>query len=119
MLHEQIIFVTVKTEQIPSGERAVAGRQFGDGMYRAKVHYGFMEEPNIPQCLEQAAGKCLASTADTTYFLAARPSSHVAPGDGEWREKLFALMSRNATTATAHVGIPPDRVVELGEQIEI
>jgi KUP system potassium uptake protein len=37
----------------------------------------------------------------------------------KWREKLFALMSRNATTATANFGIPPDRVVELGEQIEI
>jgi KUP system potassium uptake protein len=36
-----------------------------------------------------------------------------------WREKLFALIARNATTATAFFGIPPDRVVELGEQIEM
>lgn len=124
VLHEQIIFVTVKTEQIPhveEGERLQV-EQFGEGMYRAKVHYGFMEEPNIPQVLEQGAGKQLPriDPADTTYFLGRETIiSTSRPGMARWREKLFAVMSRNATTATAYFGIPPDRVVELGEQIEI
>ena len=124
VLHEQIIFVTVKTEQIPHVEESerLQVEQFGDGMYRAKVHYGFMEDPNIPQVLEQAAGKQLPriDPADTTYFLGRETIiSTSRPGMAQWREKLFALMSRNATTATAYFGIPPDRVVELGEQIEI
>ena len=124
VLHEQIIFLTVKTEQIPhveDGER-LRVEHFGDGMYRAKVHYGFMEEPNIPQVLEQHAGQGLPriDPADTTYFLGRETIlSTSRPGMAAWREKLFAVMARNATTATAYFGIPPDRVVELGEQIEI
>ena len=124
VLHEQIIFVTVKTEQIPHVEESerLQVEHFGDGMYRAKVLYGFMEEPNIPQVLERGAGQQLPriDPADTTYFLGRETIiSTSRPGMAEWREKLFALMSRNATTATAYFGIPPDRVVELGEQIEI
>ena len=91
-------------------------------MYRAKVLYGFMEEPNIPQVLERSAGKELPriDPADTTYFLGRETIiSTSRQGMAKWRETLFALMARNATTATAYFGIPPDRVVELGEQIEI
>ncbi len=124
VLHEQIIFVTVKTEQMPHVEDSERLRveHFGEGIYRAKVLYGFMEEPNIPQVLEQSAGKELPriDPADTTYFLGRETIiSTSRPGMAKWREKLFALMARNATTATAYFGIPPDRVVELGEQIEL
>jgi KUP system potassium uptake protein len=124
VLHEQVIFVTVKTEQIPyvPEEQRLEVEHFGDGMYRVKVHYGFMEEPNIPTVLRAAEGHALPriDPADTTYFLGRETIiSTSRPGMAEWREKLFALMSRNATTATAYFGIPPDRVVELGEQIEL
>jgi KUP system potassium uptake protein len=55
-----------------------------------------------------------------TYFLGRETIiASGGPGMALWREKLFAIISRNATTATAYFGIPPDRVVELGEQIEI
>ena len=96
VLHEQIIFVTVKTEQIPHVEESerLQVEQFGDGMYRAKVHYGFMEDPNIPQVLEQGAGKALPriDPADTTYFLGRETIiSTSRPGMAQWREKLFAL----------------------------
>jgi KUP system potassium uptake protein len=124
VLHEQIIFVTVKTEQVPHVADAdrLEVEHFGSGMYRAKVHYGFMEEPNIPEVLSNGAGMALPpiDANDSTYFLGRETIiSTSRPGMAEWREKLFALMSRNATTATAYFGIPPDRVVELGEQIEI
>jgi KUP system potassium uptake protein len=124
VLHEQIIFVTVKTEQIPhvDDSNRIAVEHFGNGLYRVKVLYGFMEEPNIPAVLAAGAGAALPrmDPADTTYFLGRETIiSTSRPGMAEWREKLFALMSRNATTATAYFGIPPDRVVELGEQIEI
>ena len=124
VLHEQVIFVTVKTEQIPhvADEKRLHVEHFGDGLYRAKVHFGFMEEPNIPQVLDASAGAGLPRLApdDTTYFLGRETIiSTKRRGMAKWREKLFAVMSRNATTATAYFGIPPDRVVELGEQVEI
>ena len=124
VLHQRVVFVTVKTQHmphVPASDR-IHIEDFGDGLYRMKVHYGFMEEPNIPHALGQAAamGLALGDPNDITYFLGretiiASRGKHMAL----WREKLFALISRNATTATAYFGIPPDRVVELGEQIEI
>jgi KUP system potassium uptake protein len=124
VLHEQVIFVTVKTEQVPyvPDAKRLEVESFGGGMYRVKVHYGFMEDPNIPAVLTAAEGRELPriDPQDTTYFLGRETIvSTSRPGMAEWREKLFSLMSRNATTATAFFGIPPDRVVELGEQIEI
>ncbi|HEX7281126.1 MAG TPA: potassium transporter Kup [Vicinamibacterales bacterium] len=124
VLHQQVIFITVKTEQVPHvpEEQRLAVEHFGDGMYRVKVHYGFMEDPNIPAILSAAEGTLLPriDPQDTTYFLGRETIiSTQRHGMVEWREKLFALMARNATTATAFFGIPPDRVVELGEQIEI
>ena len=123
MLHERVVFVTVKTQQIPHvpPDQRVDVENLGDGMYRVKVHYGFMEDPNIPDVLA-AAGDALPRfvAEDTTYFLGRETIiSTKRRGMALWREKLFAIMARNATTATAFFGIPPDRVVELGEQIEL
>jgi KUP system potassium uptake protein len=124
VLHKLVIFVTVKTEQVPyvADDKRLKVEHFGEGMYRVKVHYGFMEEPNIPSVLAAAAGKQLPriDAEDTTYFLGRETIiSTSRKGMARWREKLFALMARNATTATAYFGIPPGRVVELGEQIEL
>ena len=124
VLHEQVIFVTVKTEQVPhvAQEKRLEVEHLGDGIFRAKVHYGFMEDPNIPEVLAAGAGNELPrlDPDDTTYFLGRETIiSTKRRGMAIWREKLFALMSRNATSATAFFGIPPNRVVELGEQIEL
>lgn len=81
-----------------------------------------MEEPDIPEALNAAAAKglVLGDPKQITYFLGRETIIATRrPGMAVWREKLFAMMSRNARTATAYFGIPPDRVVELGEQIEI
>ena len=124
VLHQLVIFVTVKTEQVPhvDDDKRLMIEHFGEGMYRAKIHYGFMEEPNIPNVLEAAAGRQLPriDPHDITYFLGRETIiSTSRKGMARWREKLFGLMARNATTATAYFGIPPGRVVELGEQIEL
>lgn len=124
VLHERAVFVTVKTQQVPHvpPEGRLEIEDLGKGLYRVKVFYGFMEEPNIPQALEAAAdrGIPLLDRIDTTYFLGRE--TIIAGRNGgmaNWRERLFALISRNATTATAYFGIPPDRVVELGEQVQM
>jgi KUP system potassium uptake protein len=124
ILHERVVFVTVKTQQIPSvsPDKRLEFEELGAGIYRIKVNYGFMEEPNIPKALQGALKYGLAplDQKDTTYFLGRETiiASHY-PGMALWRERLFSVMSRNATTATAYFGIPADRVVEMGEQIEI
>lgn len=123
VLHERVLFVTVKTQPVPHVPEAdrLEIEDFGGGIHRVKILYGFMDEPDVPAALRLAAGALdIGDPNDATYFLG-RETIIVSgrPGMARWRERLFALMSRNATPATAFFGIPPDRVVELGEQIEI
>ena len=81
----------------------------------------FMEDPDIPKVLENLSMPGFAYVPqDTTYF----PGREIIiaskrPGMALWREKIFSIISPNATSATAYFCIPPDRVVEMGEQIEI
>jgi KUP system potassium uptake protein len=123
VLHERVLFLTVKTELVPhiAAEERVKVETLSHGLYRMTVLYGFMEDPDIPQVLEnlQVPGLAL-DLREITYFLGRETIiATKRPGMALWREKLFSLISRNATTATAYFGLPPDRVVELGEQIEI
>jgi KUP system potassium uptake protein len=123
VLHERVLFLTVKTEQVPyvAPEERVKTEPLSQGLYRIKVLYGFMEDPDIPQVLANLQVRGLAlDLRETTYFLGRETIiATKRPGMALWREKLFSLLSRNATTATAYFGLPPNRVVELGEQIEI
>jgi KUP system potassium uptake protein len=125
VLHEHVLFVTVKTLQVPHAraDRRVEIEDFGSGLFRVKLHYGFMEEPDIPHALESAKlrGVPIVDPGDVTYFFGRETiiASRRRRGMAAWRERLFALVSRNATTATAYFGIPARRVVELGEQVEI
>ena len=85
------------------------------------VVYGFMQDPNVPEALRTAQNRGLGIDADDiTYFLG-RETILVTHRRGMalWREKLFVLMTRNAVRATAFFRLPPERVVELGVQVEI
>ncbi len=123
VLHERVLFLTVKTKQVPfvdSGER-VEIESIGNGFFRLRVFYGYMEDPDIPKVLEKVDAAGLTFDAeDTTYFLGRETiMASKRPGMPIWREKIFALISRNATSATAYFCLPPDRVVEMGSQVEI
>jgi len=85
------------------------------------LSYGFMEEPDVPAGLAQARAQGLAiDPNDTTYFLGRETLVATRnAGMPVWREKLFVLMSSNATRATAFFKIPSERVLELGMQIEL
>ena len=124
VLHERIIFLTVKTRPIPyvNDLERVKIEVMGSGFSRLKVYYGYMEKPDIPDILSniQQPG-FVFNPKEATYFLGRETiiATKKYSGMARWREKLFAIMSKNARSATSYFRIPPGRVVELGEQIEI
>ena len=93
----------------------------GHDLFNVRVQYGFMEDPDVPEALAQARQEGLdIDLTDVTYFLG-RETIIVTRRKGMaiWREKLFVLMARNAVRATAFFRLPPERVVELGVQVEM
>jgi KUP system potassium uptake protein len=103
----------------------------GQGFYRVKATYGFMETPNVPDIMRFCNKRGLKNRPnDTSFFLGrerlipTRGRASTSKKDGPlprmrlWRKKLFVFMARNARSATEFFGLPPNRVVELGTQIE-
>ncbi|HEU5125541.1 MAG TPA: potassium transporter Kup [Verrucomicrobiae bacterium] len=123
VLHERIVFLTVLTHEngrVDESERLEV-EPLGNGFYRVIGHFGFMEDPNVPELLEQCHEKGLdLRRTELSYFLSKETLIPTpAPGMAMWREKIFAVMSRNATSAASFFKLPPNKVVELGMQIEI
>jgi KUP system potassium uptake protein len=123
VLHDKVVVLTVSTAQVPHVAAAdrISVQPLGHDMFNVRVRYGFMDDPNVPEALVQAGEKGLAvNLDDTTYFLG-RETIIVTRKKGMaiWREKLFVLMARNAVRATAFFRLPPERVVELGVQVEM
>jgi KUP system potassium uptake protein len=123
VLHRQVIILTVTTvpkPHVPPEER-VSMELLGHDLFNVRLQYGFMEDPDVPAALMQVREQGLPlDPIDLTYFLG-RETIIVTRGEGMalWREKLFVFMSRNAVRATAFFRLPPERVVELGVQVEI
>jgi KUP system potassium uptake protein len=122
MLHETVVLLSVQTRGIPevAGEHMLTLEKMGMGFYRLVATYGFMQSPNIPALLARAAAEGVPiPKMDTSYYLGRERL--VLTGKAKmsrWRKSLFALMSRNARSATEFFQIPPNRVIELGAQIE-
>lgn len=123
VLHEKVVLLTIASEQTPYVKPTDRLRveELGDGFYRLVAHFGYMEAPNVPQLL--AASRdwgLLVELERTTYYLGRETLiASTKPGMARWRKRLFAFVSRNALSATAYFGIPPNRVVELGMQVEL
>jgi len=122
VLHETVILLSVTTRGIPEvpPERSVTLERLGHGFVRVVATFGFMQSPNIPEVLARAARQGIRiPPMETSYYLGRERL--VLTGHARmhrWRKKLFALMSRNARSATEFFQIPSNRVVELGAQIE-
>src|SRR5690606_12568657 len=89
--------------------------------YRLVLHYGFMEETDVPAALKDVPG-CGApfEMMQTSFFLSRQTLlSAETPGMARWREKLFAWMMRNSATPMEFFRLPTNRVVELGSQVEL
>jgi KUP system potassium uptake protein len=124
VLHERVVLLTVRSEDIPhvpDAQRVVL-ESLGDDFYRLTVHYGFKDEPDLPAALALAAAQygMEFNMLETSFFLSRQTLVPTpSPGMALWREKLFAAMSRNAASATVFFKIPTNRVVELGTRIEL
>jgi KUP system potassium uptake protein len=124
LLHEQVILLSIATQHVPDvprRERVTDVRDLGDGFYQVQASYGFLQTPNVLEVMELCAEAGLKTRkADTSFYLG-RETLIVTDRKGmaKWRKMLFAFMSRNARPANMFFQIPPNRVVELGTQIEL
>jgi KUP system potassium uptake protein len=123
VLHEHVVTLLVTTQpvpHVPASQRATV-RSLGQGVFDVVIRYGFMEDPNVPQALEIARDQGLElDPEDVTYFLGRETLIATrSPGMALWRERLFVLLARNAIRAPTFFRLPPERVVELGVQVEL
>jgi len=119
VLHQRNLVVTVRTASTPwvaEAERADI-EILAQGFERVTLRYGFMESPDVPAAL---AAHCQVPAFESSYFLS-RETVVPSPGGGmaSWRERLFAVMSRQASGAAAHFRLPDNAVVELGTRVQI
>jgi len=128
VLHETVILLSIVTDDVPEVPRAERARieALGQGFFRVVAKYGFMESADVKEVLQRCRDSGIAARAlDTSYYLG---REQLIPRSGPWkkdgltmnlvRKHLFALMSRNALSATQYFQLPPNRVVELGTQME-
>ncbi|WP_234418896.1 potassium transporter Kup [Parazoarcus communis] len=122
VLHERVVLLKVETADTPwvSDERRLEVEQLDYGFWRVLVRYGFKEEPDIPAALALSAQQGLEfDLMSTSFFLGhEKLVSRASSGMAGWRKKLFIVLFRNAGSAADYFGIPPNRVVELGAQVE-
>lgn len=123
ILHQRNVLLTLVSEEVPhvTDDERLEIIELGQGFTRIIAHHGFMETPDVPALLELAAARGYHYKLNLTTFFLGRETLIASQRKGMalWRERLFAWMSLNARSATAFFGLPPNRVVELGTQIEL
>mgnify|MGYP006275949575 FL=1 len=123
VLHEQNLFVNVQNHEVPwiaESERLQISA-LENNCWQVVIHYGFKDDPDVPGALKNLQGMgCEINPMSTSYFLS-RDSivPTVAGGMAQWREKMFAQMHLNASSAADFLNLPSNSVVELGSKIEI
>jgi KUP system potassium uptake protein len=124
VLHDQVILLAIVTADVPvvATKDILEVHSFGEGIYELIAHYGFMQTPKVGRLLRIARAQygIVTEERDTTYYL----GRDILLTDGpepmwRWRKTLFSFLSRNSVSATAYFGIPPNRVVELGMQVNL
>ncbi len=123
VLHEVVILMSIEGEEIPKVrlEDRVELEDLGEGFFQVVGHFGFTESPDVPALLEALGAKGLRVRPREASFYLGRETL-IPDGTSpmsRWRKKLFIVMARNAQTATAFFNLPPNRVLELGAQIQL
>jgi KUP system potassium uptake protein len=123
VLHEQVVLLTISTRSVPyvPYREILAIQNLDHGFWRLHAVYGFMQSPSVPQIFALARRECLEiDFRRATFFLSRTiPVPTLKPGMALWRERLFAVMTRNAQRVTTYFDIPSDRVIEIGAEVEI
>jgi len=122
-LHERVVLLTVSTDHQPRvyGPDRVQVESLGEGFHRVNARVGFMQDADVPALLREAAPLGLAIDPRlASYFLGRESLLTTGPAKlARWRKSLFAFLSRNARPATQFFNLPPNRVIELGTQVEL
>ena len=123
VLHERVVFLTVVIRDVPyvPHDERIEIKTLGCDFYQFLAYYGFKEDPDVPELLDESGRRGFAFDMMETSFFVSRETliPTVAPGMALWRERLFASMSKNAVKASEFFQIPTNRVVELGTQVEL
>jgi KUP system potassium uptake protein len=123
VLHRQVVLLSIATENVPFvvGNQSLSARELGNGFYRVVARVGFMQQPNVPRILSRCERHGLiVNASDTTYYLGRQTlltSGHARIA--RWRKILFSFLAKNSRAPTEFFHLPPNRVVELGLQIEL
>jgi KUP system potassium uptake protein len=123
VLHKEVIILSITTDAIPEvpDDEKVRVKSFGQGFWGVTAHYGFKESPEALDVLRRCKAQGLPiNEADTSFYLGRETlKSGRGTGMAEWRKMLFRFLSRNARSASDFFALPPNRVVEIGAQIEL
>ena len=123
VLHEQVLVISVLTEKRPRVQprERTDVIDLGAGLYQIVLHYGFMENPNVPRALAGRVVSQLGLDLGSVSYIVGREWLRVTPRTGmaRWREHLFAFMARNATSAATHFKLPMHQTIELGVPVEL
>jgi KUP system potassium uptake protein len=124
VLHEQVVLLTVRTEEVPfltDARDRVSLEKMEGGFWRVQVHFGFMEKPDVPAALKRVKEPGLRfNPMRTTYFIGRETILATRKlGLSSWRGSIFAWMTRNAGDVTSYFCLPPNGVVELGARVEV
>jgi KUP system potassium uptake protein len=127
VLHERVLLLTVSAYDaptVPEGERCTV-RELGDGLFQVIARYGFMETPDIPTLLRSISeaslrGPRIDPVAGASYYLGRQIVLPTGPAKmGGWRKRVFVRMGRNAQSASSFFVLPPARVFEVGEYVQL
>jgi KUP system potassium uptake protein len=125
VLHERVVLMKIETEDIPhvADEQRVEVKHLEHNFHTVTVHYGFMDEPNVPRAMAQMRLMNFRINLLETSFFVGREKVVIANGGAHglwgWRKRLFIFLQRTMLSATEYFRIPGNRVVEVGGQIEI
>ena len=123
VLHRRVVLLSIVTLDVPyvTEDDRVRVVEVADDLYKVVASYGFAESPDVPSILEGCGESGLTfDMTQTSFFLSSETFVvHEKGGMAMWRQRLFGRMSRNSLQPTAYFGIPPNRVVELGMQVQL
>ena len=123
VLHETNLFVTVHNHERPwiGLDKRIEIERLGHDCWQVLIHYGFKNDPDVPKALQQLKGRGVSLDPMLTSYFLSRDTVVPTLGDemAQWREKLFAQMHHNASSAADFLNLPNNAVVELGSKIEI